>query len=244
MAYTRRKKYKRKAGSLTKEQAATKLQSTYKNRFTRRSNASRKIQSRQFFKSKNICPICLDEDDPITQTNYFQTDCKHIFHVKCIKKYCKGLAKRNINCNCPICRQPLTLQAESMKSELKVEKANSDLVKSCKSGNLEDFNDAIYNGANINAQDKFGFTPLHYASLYGNLEIVKLLIELGSNIEARTNFGRLTPLLCASKYGHTQVVQLLEKAKKKQESRERRETRKQTQGEKKKKRKRKKSRNH
>ena len=233
MAKTKRRKYKKKGGTISESRKtqmesfkqaqlefekqkkilqqhafAEKIQSTYKDRFRRRSDASRKIQSRQFFKSKKICPICLDEDNPITQNNYFQTDCKHIFHVKCIKKYCKDLAKHNIDCNCPICRRPLTLQAESMKSELKLEKANKDLFTSCKSGNLEDFNRAIYNGANIEAQDNDGNTPLHHASYNRHLEVVKILIELGANIEAQNKDGD-TPLHYASYNRHPKVVKML-----------------------------------
>ena len=37
-------------------------------------------------------------------------------------------------------------------------------------------------GANINDQDKYGQTPLYYASREGYLETVVLLIELGANV--------------------------------------------------------------
>ena len=107
-----------------RSEAAKKLQSTYKRKSLRRrrSDAARKIQSMHL--TKKVCSICLEKT---RQNNYFQTNCKpipHVFHVKCIKEYCKLLATDNKDCKCPICRSPLTRQAESMRSEVRVEKAN------------------------------------------------------------------------------------------------------------------------
>jgi len=40
-----------------------------------------------------------------------------------------------------------------------------------------------------NIQDLFGNTPLHYASLHGNQECVKILLSEGSNIETVNKEG-------------------------------------------------------
>ena len=48
----------------------------------------------------------------------------------------------------------------------------------------------VLNGANINARDKNGWTPLHTATAFGNYATAAALVELGADIEACDNFGR------------------------------------------------------
>lgn len=47
----------------------------------------------------DICPICLDKED--TCCIWVETECKHIFHKKCLRTL-KGFKKNII---CPVCRQ-------------------------------------------------------------------------------------------------------------------------------------------
>ena len=49
----------------------------------------------------------------------------------------------------------------------------------------------IKKGININDVQKDGSTPLHGAAFYGQVEIVKLLIDYGADINKRNNFGNL-----------------------------------------------------
>uniref|UniRef100_A0A669ER29 Ankyrin 3 n=1 Tax=Oreochromis niloticus TaxID=8128 RepID=A0A669ER29_ORENI len=51
-------------------------------------------------------------------------------------------------------------------------------------------------------------TPLHVASKRGNSNMVRLLLERGAKIDARTKDG-LTPLHCGARSGHEQVVEML-----------------------------------
>ena len=53
-----------------------------------------------------------------------------------------------------------------------------------------------------------GGTPLHWASWNGRLEVVKFLVSIGCDKEARDNYGR-TPLHCASSDGHHEIVKFL-----------------------------------
>ena len=45
----------------------------------------------------------------------------------------------------------------------------------------------------VNAQDKYGWTPLHSACHHGNVDCVKLLIKLGANVQLTERVGK-TPL--------------------------------------------------
>jgi ankyrin repeat protein len=53
-----------------------------------------------------------------------------------------------------------------------------------------------------------GFRPLHWASLFGNAEIVSLLLEGGANTTSTTATG-MTPVDIAAMLGHVQVLKLL-----------------------------------
>ncbi|KMS98106.1 hypothetical protein BVRB_4g095520 [Beta vulgaris subsp. vulgaris] len=54
----------------------------------------------------------------------------------------------------------------------------------------------LAHGANINAKDKVGCTPLHRAASTGNSELCELLIEEGADIDALDKADQ-TPLMTA-----------------------------------------------
>ncbi|RYP77756.1 hypothetical protein DL769_003322 [Monosporascus sp. CRB-8-3] len=65
-------------------------------------------------------------------------------------------------------------------------------------------------GPRINTKDKYGWTPLHWASQNGHDTVVKQLLESGADASVKDN-GGMTPLYLASGNGHDTVVkQLLE----------------------------------
>ena len=66
----------------------------------------------------------------------------------------------------------------------------------------------IDKGAQLEAKNKIGGTPLHCAAVRGHVEIVRLLCDRGANVEARGNNGG-RPLHSAAWKGHISVVKEL-----------------------------------
>ena len=45
-------------------------------------------------------------------------------------------------------------------------------------------------GADVNARDEAGDTPLHYAAYFGELAVIRLLVERGADVSALNSYGR------------------------------------------------------
>ena len=71
------------------------------------------------------------------------------------------------------------------------------------------------NGANVNAaltrKNATGWTALHYATVNGDIDLVKYLIKHGANINKATSEGS-SPLYLAKLGGHDDVVKILRNA--------------------------------
>ena len=65
--------------------------------------------------------------------------------------------------------------------EQHVEDWNEKLLDYSKIGDLNGVKQSIKNGVDVNCKDNYGWTPLHWSSLEGYLDIVKYLIENGAN---------------------------------------------------------------
>jgi len=79
--------------------------------------------------------------------------------------------------------------------------------------NKEEWDDAkiqdlIKRGADVEAKNNKGLTPLHFASRDNHIEIAKLLLERGADVEAKNNKGQ-TPLYWASWYNAIETAKLL-----------------------------------
>jgi ankyrin repeat protein len=64
-------------------------------------------------------------------------------------------------------------------------------------------------GADVNAAQGDGMTALHWAASNGNVDMAKVLIYAGANLEAVTRIGSYTPLHLASKAAKAEVVRTL-----------------------------------
>lgn len=77
------------------------------------------------------------------------------------------------------------------------------LLTSTQEGNTEKIRDLVSRNISPNVKDDYGRTPLHIAVEFGQIEIVRILIESNADIEARTGralhtyFG-WTPLMFAA----------------------------------------------
>src|SRR5882762_159363 len=83
------------------------------------------------------------------------------------------------------------------------------MVDRCRSHRPADRWLSLENGANLEAEDKDGKTPLVRAAGYGYERIVNLLIEKGANIESKDNVHNQTPLLWAVMGNHMIVTKML-----------------------------------
>mmetsp|Transcript_173276 Transcript_173276/g.550085 ORF Transcript_173276/g.550085 Transcript_173276/m.550085 type:complete len:181 (-) Transcript_173276:136-678(-) len=66
----------------------------------------------------------------------------------------------------------------------------------------------VDNGADLNAQDSYGWTALRYAVRANNVDAATVLIEAGADVNLASNSGR-TPLMSAAGNGMSDMLALL-----------------------------------
>jgi ankyrin repeat protein len=68
-------------------------------------------------------------------------------------------------------------------------------------------------GANANLRDLYGWTPLMYAAVAGNVRMTELLLKHGAEIELEDyNQRGLTALALAEREGYNRITELLRRA--------------------------------
>ena len=67
----------------------------------------------------------------------------------------------------------------------------------------------LQNGANVNAVDEDGETPLHHAAVVGKVNTMDILLENGADVNAATAHANTTPLHLACRNGHADVAEWL-----------------------------------
>ncbi len=79
---------------------------------------------------------------------------------------------------------------------------NQQFIEYCNNGNLEEIQNLIEEGADINID---GRRPIRISCFYGHLHIVKYLIEEGADI----HYNNSWPLRIAFRHGHVGIVEYL-----------------------------------
>jgi ankyrin repeat protein len=86
-----------------------------------------------------------------------------------------------------------------------------DLIEAAKSGNKDSVLQLLESGAEVNQQDKQGWTPLNWAAGKGDLEIVEALLERGAD-PFLVGRDLRTPQMIALAAGRSEVVKALRRA--------------------------------
>ena len=83
------------------------------------------------------------------------------------------------------------------------------LFSACESGDIEGVKRHLADGADVNAKDNSGDTPLHIASFERHTEIAELLIAKGADVNAEGRRNDYTPLHTAADMGAKEIAELL-----------------------------------
>lgn len=87
-------------------------------------------------------------------------------------------------------------------------KATELLLEGVKNNNYSYIIQALKNGADVNATDDIGWTPLHWATHGGIPELCRILIQHGANIYVKDKNGK-TPFSNAIHEGYVDIIKLL-----------------------------------
>lgn len=87
-------------------------------------------------------------------------------------------------------------------------KLNSELLADVAASGADQVPKLIKAGADLNAIDEEGCTPLMAEADVGNTEMVKICLDAGADASLRDSSG-LNTLMLAAASGHTQTVKLL-----------------------------------
>ncbi|MFC1792774.1 ankyrin repeat domain-containing protein, partial [Planctomycetota bacterium] len=87
--------------------------------------------------------------------------------------------------------------------------ASESLHDVATTGDIDKVRRLISEGADINAKDEKGQTPLHLVALAGRTEIIELLVAKGADINVKSNTWDTTPLIAALRSGHEDIAKVL-----------------------------------
>ena len=87
----------------------------------------------------------------------------------------------------------------------------SNIWQDVQNGDMASVQSQVKSGADLDARDALGRTPLYYAVYYEHLKIAGLLVKNGANVNVKHKANK-TPLHLAAELGNIQMVRLLLKA--------------------------------
>jgi hypothetical protein len=107
-----------------------------------------------------------------------------------------------------LCLSLLLLGATALGMNILDEQLGRELLSAAASGNYEEVEILIAQGASIEAKDINGATPLSWAAGQGYENVCELLIGSKASIESKSN-GGTTPLICAAAMNRDAACRLL-----------------------------------
>ena len=100
---------------------------------------------------------------------------------------------------------------ESQPPELPTAKPpDISIREAVKTGNIDAVKQHFDTGVDVNAKDRWGMTPLHWAARKGHKEVAELLLTKGADVNAKANDGT-TPIDWAIQKSRTETADLLRK---------------------------------
>ena len=81
-------------------------------------------------------------------------------------------------------------------------------MAACKSNNIKDINDCL-NKVDFNCIDEKNKTPLIYASEFGNLDAIRIILKMKDINKNCKDIDGMTPLQYACQNGYEDIVKLL-----------------------------------
>ncbi len=89
------------------------------------------------------------------------------------------------------------------------DRPNESLQRAAAKGDIEQVRLLISKGADVNARDEKGMTPLYYAARYGRKEVAELLISKGADVNVKEDRWGGTPLSWTAMGDHRDLAELL-----------------------------------
>src|SRR5215216_1981010 len=87
--------------------------------------------------------------------------------------------------------------------------ANEEFFAAARRGDAAALKAFLDKGVDVNSKTRYGATALSYACDKGHVEVVRLLIERGADVNVRDTFYGEVPLGWAAGKGHVEIIKLL-----------------------------------
>jgi hypothetical protein len=97
-------------------------------------------------------------------------------------------------------------------SESHLDQETADLHWACTSGLAADVASILEQGITtelLASEGEWAYTPIHLASKHGHLDVVKVLVKYGAQLDVQSRINSKSPLLLAAEGGHVPVAKYL-----------------------------------
>jgi ankyrin repeat protein len=98
-----------------------------------------------------------------------------------------------------------TVVAMRQRQRLAAQRAGQELLQATEAGDIARMAALLTQGAEVNARNAYGWTPLHVAAAGGDPAVVALLLQHGADVHTRSHIGT-TPLDNATTRGGRKAV--------------------------------------